>query len=97
LADNLAEQNNGVIMIREVDLHGTNNFFDARMVIQDELLNAYNSDISELKFIHGHRGGTVYRDYIRHGKMLRDAPAMMRDNLVIKKHGSGATIVQFTN
>ena len=85
------------MMIREVDLHDSDNFFDARMVIQDELLNAYNSDISELKFIHGYRGGTAYLNYIRHGKMLRDAPANMRENLIIKPDGSGATIVQFTN
>jgi len=88
---------NGVIMIKEIDLHKTRDFFDGRMLIQDELLNAYNSDITELKIIHGHTGGTVYRDYIRHGKMLRDAPANMRENMIIRPHDEGSTIVQFTN
>ena len=81
-------------MKREVDLHN-HDYIQATMKIQDELINAFHSDITELKFCHGHSRGTVIRDYIRRGRMLKEASPEIKSALIIKPDGPSHTTIKF--
>ena len=81
-------------MIREVDLH-YHDIIQATLKIQDELQNAYYSDITELKFCHGHSRGTAIRDYIRRGRMLKDAEPEIRSAAKITADGPSYTVIKF--
>ncbi|MDP6844167.1 MAG: hypothetical protein QF722_01295 [Candidatus Thalassarchaeaceae archaeon] len=77
-----------------MDLHN-HDYFQATIKIQDELMNAYFSDINELKFCHGHRGGTVIRDYIRRGKLLKEASPQFKSAIIIEPDGPSYTVIKF--
>ena len=81
-------------MIREVDLHN-HDYIQACIKIQDELENAFYSDITELKFCHGSNRGTVIRDYIRKGRMKREAPPEISSVLQIIPNGPSYTTIKF--
>ena len=82
-------------MIREVDLH-SHDYIQASLKIQDELENAFYSDITELKFCHGSNRGTVIRDYIRKGKMQREAPSEISSSIQVIPDGPSYTTIKFT-
>jgi len=77
-----------------VDLHN-HDYLQATLKIQDELENAYNSDITELKFCHGSNRGTVIRDYIRRGKMLKETSSAIKKSAIITPDGPSYTSIKF--
>ncbi len=75
-----------------IDLHGFR-FIEAKTELFDCLEGYFKQGYSIFEIIHGFKGGTVLRDYVRFRLKIDFEKRFKKCSLLIKNSSSGSTIV----